>query len=266
MLRSSVKLLNKTAFISGSTSGIGLAYARGLAKDGCNIMLNSFEPPSAAEASIESLVNDYGVKVQYYQADMKDAEQIENAIHNTVSTFGTLDILINNAGMQFVAAVDEFPVEKWDDILALNLSAAFHASRVAIPYMRAQKWGRIIMTASAHGLVASPHKSAYVAAKHGIIGLSKTIALECATDGITSNSICPGYVLTPLVVKQIQDKIVQTGLTEEEVNEKFFLNKHPQKEFVRPEDLGEVAAFLCSDAARNITGTEIDVDAGWTMQ
>ena len=197
---------------------------------------------------------------------MKDPQQIENAIHHTVGVFGTLDILINNAGMQHVAPVEEFPVEKWDDILALNLSAAFHASRVSIPYMRAQGWGRIIHTASAHGLVASPYKSAYCAAKHGILGLSKTIALECATDGITSNSICPGYVLTAIVKKQIDDKIEETGLTEDEVNEKFFLNKHPQKEFVRPEDLGEVAAFLCSDAARNITGTEIAVEAGWTMQ
>ncbi|WP_114953398.1 3-hydroxybutyrate dehydrogenase [Sphingosinicella terrae] len=258
-------LEGKTALVTGSTSGIGLAVARGLAAEGAKVMLNGFGDAGAIEATradIESL----GVAVGFDGADLTQPEAIERLVRRTADTLGPIDILVNNAGMQHVAPVDQFPVEKWNQILALNLTAAFHTIRLALPDMKARGWGRIINTASAHSLVASPNKSAYVAAKHGIAGLTKTVALEVAQAGITVNCISPGYVWTPLVENQIPDTMRARGLTREAVMNDVLLAAQPTKQFVTVDQVAALALFLCRDEAAAITGANLSMDGGWTAQ
>jgi len=259
-------LKGKNALVTGSTSGIGLAYARALAAEGANVTINGFGEAAAIEKERAGIQKDFGVKAAYSPADMTKPAQIADMIHTAERTFGSLDILINNAGIQHVAPIEEFPIDKWDQIIAINLSAASHAIRAAIPGMKARKWGRIVNTASAHSLVASPFKSAYVTAKHGLTGLTKTVALEVATLGITANCISPGYVWTPLVEKQIPDTMKARGMTEEQVKHDVLLAAQPTKEFVTVEELAALTLFLCSDAARQITGTTLPMDGGWTAQ
>ena len=248
-------LEGKKALVTGSTSGIGLAVARALHGEGARIVLNGF----GDEAEIEKLREELG-GAEYSGADLTDVSAIEGMMADA----GGIDILVNNAGMQHVAPVDEFPVDKWDKIIALNLSAAFHTIRLAVPHMKERGWGRIINTASAHSLVASPYKSAYVAAKHGIAGLTKTVALEVATTGVTVNCISPGYVWTPLVENQIPDTMKARGMSREEVIDQVLLAKQPTKKFVQPEDIGEIAVFLCRDSMANVNGANWSVDGGWT--
>jgi len=257
-------LKGKNALITGSTSGIGLGIAEGFAKEGVNLVLNGFGDAAEIEKLRADLAAKYGVKVLYDGADMSKPEQIEAMMHKAQKDLGGIDILVNNAGIQYVAPVEEFPTAKWDAILAINLSSAFHTTRCAMEYMKAQGWGRIINIASAHALVASPYKSAYVAAKHGIMGFTKTIALEVAEKGITVNAICPGYVLTPLVEKQIPDTAKARGMTEEQVKRDVLLAAQPTKQFVTVEQVAGTAVFLCSDSAASITGTNISVEGGWT--
>ena len=257
-------LKGKTALVTGSTSGIGLAYAQALAAEGANVMINGFGDPAAIEQERSGIETRFGVKAAYSGADLTKVDEIEGMMREAADTFGGVDILINNAGMQHVAPVDQFPVDKWDLIIALNLSAAFHATRLAVPYMRQKKWGRIISTASAHSLVASPNKSAYVAAKHGIAGFTKTVALETATDGITVNCISPGYVWTPLVENQIPDTMKTRGLTREQVINDVLLDAQPTKQFVQPDQVAALAVFLCRDEAASITGANLSMDGGWT--
>lgn len=257
-------LKGKSAVITGSTSGIGLAIAKALAGAGANVMINGFGDAAAIEAERAGLEKDFGVRALYSAADMSKGDAIAVMIAEAESAFGAVDILVNNAGIQFVSPIEEFPPEKWDAIIAINLSAAFHAMRAAVPGMKARKWGRIINTASAHSKVASPFKSAYVAAKHGIDGLTKTVALEVATHGITANSISPGYVWTPLVEKQIPDTMAARGLTREQVINNVLLTAQPTKEFVTVEQVAALALFLCSDAAAQMTGTNLSMDGGWT--
>ena len=257
-------LKGKTALITGSTSGIGLGYARALAAQGANITLNGFGDAAAIEKLRAGLEKEFGVRAFYSGADMTKPAEIADMVHKTEQTFGTLDILINNAGIQHVAPIEEFPIEKWNQIIAINLSSAFHAIRAAVPGMKARKWGRIISTASAHSLVASPFKVAYVSAKHGIAGLTKTVALELATFGITCNCISPGYVWTPLVERQIPDTMKARGLTEEQVKRDVLLAAQPTKEFVTVDEVAALAVYLCSDAAKAITGANISIDGGWT--
>jgi 3-hydroxybutyrate dehydrogenase len=257
-------LKGKTALVTGSTSGIGLAYANALAAEGANLMINGFGEADAIEAERRGIEEKHGVKAAFNGADLTKVDQIEAMMRAAADRFGMVDILINNAGMQHVAPVDQFPVDKWDLILALNLSAAFHATRLAVPAMRARKWGRIISTASAHSLVASPNKSAYVAAKHGIAGFTKTVALETATDGITVNCISPGYVWTPLVENQIPDTMKTRGLTREQVMNDVLLAAQPTKTFVTPEQVAALAVFLCREEAGSITGANLSMDGGWT--
>jgi 3-hydroxybutyrate dehydrogenase len=257
-------LNGKVAVVTGSTSGIGLAIARGYAAQGCNVVINGFGQADAIEAERSGIEKDFAVKALYSSADMSQGDQIAAMIVNAERTFGSVDLLVNNAGIQFVAPIEEFPVEKWEQIIAINLSAAFHAIRAAVPGMKARKWGRIINTASAHALVASPFKSAYVAAKHGIAGLTKTVALETATYGITVNAICPGYVWTPLVEKQIPDTMAARGLTREQVIKDVLLAAQPTKEFVTVEEVAALAMYLSGDAARSITGAILSIDGGWT--
>lgn len=259
-------LKGKTALVTGSTSGIGLAYAQALAGAGANVMINGFGDADAIEKERSGIESKYGVKAAYNGADLTKVDQIEAMMKAAADTFGGVDILINNAGMQHVAPVDQFPVEKWDLILALNLSAAFHATRLAVPHMREKKWGRIISTASAHSLVASPNKSAYVAAKHGIAGFTKTVALETATSGITVNCISPGYVWTPLVENQIPDTMKTRGLTRDQVINDVLLDAQPTKQFVQPDQVAAIALFLCRDEAAQITGANLSVDGGWTAE
>lgn len=256
-------LKGKTVLVTGSTSGIGLALAHGFADQGANIVINGFGDKDAIEKERKSL-ECKGIKCLYHGADMTKPEQIEDMIQTAIKEFGTLDVLVNNAGIQFVSPVEEFPIEKWNAIIAINLSSAFHTIRCAVPQMKKQKWGRIINIASAHGLVASPFKSAYVAAKHGIIGLTKTIALETAEDGITVNAICPGYVKTPLVEGQIADTAKARGMTEDQVVKEVLLKAQWTKKFVTVEQISGLAVFLCSDAAENITGSHQSIDGGWT--
>ena len=256
----------KNVIITGSTSGIGQGIAQELAKKGANIMLNGFGDEAQIEKDRAALEKESGVKVRYHNADMTKAEAIKDLIDVTVKEFGSVDVVVNNAGIQHVAPIEEFPVAKWDAIIAINLSSAFHTMQHAVPQMREKGWGRIINIASAHALVASPYKAAYVAAKHGIAGLTKTVALETAKDGITVNAICPGYVWTPLVEGQVADTAKAHNISEEEVKQDVLLKAQPTKEFTTIEQLGEVAAFLCSDAAANITGTMLPVDGGWTAQ
>jgi len=257
-------LKGKTALVTGSTSGIGLGIATALAKEGANIVLNGFGEPDAIEATRSGLAAAHGVTVIYSGADMSKADEIAAMVAEAERTFGTVDILVNNAGIQYVAPIDQFPIEKWDQIIAINLSATFHAIRAALPGMRKKGWGRIINTASAHALVASPYKVAYVAAKHGIAGITKTVALEAATDGITVNAICPGYVWTPLVEKQIPDTAKARGMTEDQVKRDVILAAQPTKEFVTVDEVAALAVFLCRDEAKAITGAMLPIDGGWT--
>ena len=258
-----MSLKGKTAIITGSTSGIGLGIARGFAEAGVNVVMNGFGNPDEIEkerAALEAL----GPTVIYDGADMSKPEQITALVANAEERFGSVDVVVNNAGIQTVEPVESFPPERWDLIVAINMTSAFHTTRAAVPGMKARGWGRIINIASAHGLVASPYKSAYVTAKHGIIGFTKTIALETAEDGITANAICPGYVLTPLVEAQIPETAKARGMTEEQVKRDVLLEAQWTKKFVTVEQLAGTALFLCSDAAENITGIALPVDGGWT--
>lgn len=259
-------LKGKTAVVTGSTSGIGLAIARAYAAQGANIVINGFGAPDDIEKERAGIEADFGVRARYSAADMAHGGAIAAMISEAESGFGSVDVLVNNAGIQFVSAVEDFPVEKWDAIIAINLSAAFHAIRSALPGMKQRKWGRIINTASAHALVASPFKSAYVAAKHGIAGLTKTVALEAATFGVTVNAICPGYVWTPLVERQIPETMAARGLTREQVIDEVLLHAQPTKEFVTSEEVADLAVFLASDSAKSITGVILPIDGGWTAQ
>ena len=254
----------KTALVTGSTSGIGLAYAKALAAQGANIVINGFGDAAAIETERAALEAASGGGALYSGHDLTKVDQIEAMMAEAASAFGGIDILINNAGMQHVAPVEAFPVDKWNLIIALNLTSAFHTTRLAVPYMKQKKWGRIIQTASAHSLVASPFKSAYVTAKHGLAGFTKTIALELATFGVTANCISPGYVWTPLVEGQIPDTMKARGLTREQVINDVLLAGQPTKQFVTAEQVAEIALFLCSDAAAQMTGGNISVDGGWT--
>ncbi|HZZ69745.1 MAG TPA: 3-hydroxybutyrate dehydrogenase [Phenylobacterium sp.] len=259
-------LKSKTAVVTGSTSGIGLAYARALAAEGANVLINGFGKPDEIEAERAKIESEFGVKAIYSAADMTKPDEIAAMVAQAETTFGSVDVLINNAGIQFVSPIEEFPVEKWNQIIAINLSSAFHGMRAAIPGMKQRGWGRIISTASAHSLVASPFKSAYVAAKHGIAGLTKTAALEVATHGITVNCISPGYVWTPLVEGQIPDTMKARNMTREQVINDVLLDSQPTKQFVTVDEVAAIAVFLCSDAAKQITGTNLSVDGGWTAE
>jgi 3-hydroxybutyrate dehydrogenase len=259
-------LKGKSAVVTGSTSGIGLGIARALAAQGTNVMLNGFGDAKEIETLRAELAAAHGVKVAYSAADMSKPPQIQAMIAEAEQASGTVDILINNAGIQHVAAVDEFPLEKWDQIIAINLSSVFHATRAALPGMKRRGWGRIVNIASAHGLVASPYKSAYIAAKHGVVGFTKTVALEVAKQGITCNAICPGYVLTPLVEKQIDDQGRTHAIPRAEVIDKVMLERQPSKAFVKIEEVAALAVFLCSDGAASITGTPVSIDGGWVAQ
>ena len=255
-------LHGKTALVTGSTSGIGLGIAKSLARQGANIVLNGFGDAEGPKAEIRAL----GVQVLYHGADMSKPAEIEDMMRQASATFGQVDVLVNNAGIQHVANVEDFPVEKWDAIIAINLSSAFHTTRLAMPAMRAANWGRIINVASAHGLVASAQKSAYVASKHGIVGFTKAVALETATTGVTSNAICPGWVLTPLVQKQVDARAAASGQTNAEATKELLGEKQPSLQFTTPEELGELAVFLCSPAGNNVRGVAWQVDGGWTAQ
>jgi 3-hydroxybutyrate dehydrogenase len=261
-----MSLANKTAVVTGSTSGIGLAIARALAKDGANVVINGFGDAAAIEAERAGIEAEFGVKAAYSAADMTKPDEIAAMIAQAEARFGSVDVLVNNAGIQFVAPIEEFPVDKWNAILAINLSAAFHAIRAAVPGMKARRWGRIINTASAHSLVASPYKAAYVTAKHGLAGLTKTAALELATFGVTANCISPGYVWTPLVEKQIPETMQARGMTREQVIHDVLLQAQPTKQFVTVEQVAALALFLCGDAAAQITGANLSVDGGWTAE
>ncbi len=261
-----MSLKSRNAVVTGSTSGIGLSYARALAAEGANVMINGFGDAAAIEKERSAIESEFGVKAVYSAADMTKPDQIAAMIAEAHTTFGSVDILINNAGVQFVSPIDEFPVEKWDQIIAINLSSAFHAMRAAIPLMKAQGWGRIISTASAHSKTASPFKSAYVTAKHGLNGLTKTAALEVATHKITVNCISPGYVWTPLVESQIPDTMKARNMTRDQVINDVLLDAQPTKEFVKPEEVAALAVFLCSDAAAQITGANLSIDGGWTAE
>jgi 3-hydroxybutyrate dehydrogenase len=259
-----MSLKSRNAVVTGSTSGIGLAYARALAAQGANVLINGFGKPEDIEKERAGIESEFGVKAIYSPADMTRPAEIAAMIAEAEATFGGVDILINNAGVQHVAPVEEFPLDKWDQIIAINMSSAFHAIRAAVPGMKARKWGRIISTASAHSLVASPFKSAYVTAKHGLVGLTKTVALEVATFGITANCISPGYVWTPLVENQIPATMQARGLTKDQVINEVLLAAQPTKQFVTSDQVAAIAVFLCSDAASQITGANLSVDGGWT--
>lgn len=255
-------LNGKTALVTGSTSGIGLGIAKALAKQGANVILNGFGDAQGPKAEVAAL----GTKVGYHGADMSKPAEIQAMMTYAATEFGGVDILINNAGIQHVAPIESFPIEKWDAIIAINLSAAFHATRLAIPNMRAKNWGRVISIASAHGLVGSAQKVAYVAAKHGIVGMTKVVALETATTGVTVNTICPGWVLTPLVQKQIDDRAANEKISVAQATKELLGEKEPSLQFTTPEQLGELAVFLCSPAADNIRGVAWAADGGWTAQ
>jgi 3-hydroxybutyrate dehydrogenase len=259
-------LKSKTAVVTGSTSGIGLAIARAMAAEGANVLINGFGKPEDIEKERAAIESQFGVKAIHSPADMTKPAEIAAMVALAESTFGSVDVLVNNAGIQFVSPVEEFPIEKWDQILAINLSSAFHAIRAAVPGMKQRGWGRIISTASAHSLVASPFKSAYVAAKHGIAGLTKTVALELATHGVTVNCISPGYVWTPLVENQIPDTMKARGMTREQVINEVLLDSQPTKQFVTVDEVAALAVFLCGEAAKQITGANLSVDGGWTAE
>jgi len=255
-------LKGKTALVTGSTSGIGLGIARALARQGAHIVLNGFGDAEGPKAEVAAL----GVKVGYHGADMSKPAEIEAMMKYAEKEFGRTDILVNNAGIQHVANIEDFPAERWDAIIAINLSSAFHTTRLALPAMKAADWGRIINVASVHGLVASAQKAAYVAAKHGIVGLTKVTALETATSGVTCNAICPGWVLTPLVQKQVDAKAAAQGLSNEEAKKQLLAEKEPSLQFTTPEELGELAVFFCSEAAKNVRGVAWNMDGGWAAQ
>ncbi len=259
-------LSGKTALITGSTSGIGLAIAKGLAAQGAKIMLNGFGDAAEIEKVRADLAAEHGAEVRFNGADLTKTDQIEGLIKEIDDKLGGVDILVNNAGIQFVSPIEDFPPEKWDAIIGLNLTSSFHTTRLAFPGMKAKKWGRIVNIASAHALVASPFKSAYVAAKHGLLGFTKTIALEGATFGITANAICPGYVHTPLVDKQIPDTMKARNMTREQVIKDVILAAQPTGEFVSVEDITALAVFLCSDAGKAINGAPLSIDGGWVAQ
>lgn len=255
-------LKNKTALVTGSTSGIGLGIAKALARQGANIVLNGFGDVEAAKAEVAGL----GVQVLYHGADMSKPAEIEDLMASAAKAFGQVDVLVNNAGIQHVSNIEDFPAERWDAIISINLSSAFHTTRLALPAMKASNWGRIINVASVHGLVASAQKSAYVAAKHGVVGLTKVTALETATTGVTCNAICPGWVLTPLVQKQVDAKAAALGLSNEEATKLLLGEKEPSMQFTTPEELGELAVFFCSPAANNVRGVAWNMDGGWAAQ
>lgn len=259
-------LKSKTAVVTGSTSGIGLAIARAMAKEGANVLINGFGKPEDIEKERAAIEADFGVKAIHSPADMTKPAEIAAMIALAETSFGSVDVLVNNAGIQFVSPVEDFPIEKWDQIIAINLTSAFHAIRAAVPGMKQRGWGRIISTASAHSLVASPFKSAYVAAKHGIAGLTKTVALELATHGVTVNCISPGYVWTPLVENQIPDTMKARNLTRDQVINDVLLDSQPTKQFVTVDEVAAIAVFLCTDAAKQMTGANLSVDGGWTAE
>lgn len=259
-------LKGKNAVVTGSSSGIGLGIAKRLAGEGVNLLMNGIEPADQVEKERSGIEKEFGVTALYRQADMSKPDEIRDLMEFGESDLGQLDILVNNAGIQFVAPIDEFPEDKWDAIIAINMSSAFHTIKAALPGMKQRGWGRIINIASAHGLVASPYKSAYVAAKHGIVGITKTVALEAAEAGVTVNAICPGYVWTPLVAKQVPDTARARGISEQEVIDDVMLRAQPTRKFVTIEEVAELARFLCGDAAGNITGTSHSIDGGWTAQ
>jgi 3-hydroxybutyrate dehydrogenase len=256
----------KSVIVTGSTSGIGLALARAFAAEGANVTLNGFGDPDAIEQERRSIAEEFGVTATYSDADVTKPDEIADMISGTEKTFGPIDVLVNNAGIQFVAKVEDFPVEKWDAVIATNLSAAFHTCRCALPGMKRRGWGRIINIASAHGLVASAEKAAYVAAKHGVVGLTKVVAIETADYGITCNAICPGWVMTPLVAKQVEARASASGQSFEDAKREFVAEKQPMARYTRPEDIGALAVFLASDAAGTITGASYSIDGGWTAQ
>ena len=261
-----MNLSNKVALVTGSTSGIGLGIARALAAAGANVMLNGFGDKASIDSLVAEFKSQHKVKAGHSAADMSRPAEIAAMVAQAARELGGVDILVNNAGIQHVAPVEEFPVEKWDAVIAINLSAAFHAIRAALPHMKANNWGRIINTASTHGLVASARKAAYVASKHGILGLTKVVALETATTGITCNAICPGWVLTPLVQKQIDERASREKMTVEKARVELLREKQPSLEFATPEQIGAAALFLCSQAAAQIRGITLPVDGGWTAQ
>lgn len=260
-----MSITGKVALVTGSTSGIGLGIAQSLARQGAHIMLNGFGDVQAATDAVKAVAAP-GVQVAYHGADMSQPTQIEDLVGHTVQALGSVDILVNNAGIQHVAPIESFPVDRWDAIIAINLTSAFHTTRLALPGMRARNWGRILNIASAHGLVASAQKSAYVAAKHGLVGMTKSVALETATTGITVNAICPGWVLTPLVQKQVDARAAAEGVSQDEAKRRLLGEKQPSLQFTTPEQLGELAVFLCSEAAANIRGAALNVDGGWLAQ
>lgn len=259
-------LSGKTAIVTGSTSGIGLAVATELAHAGANVMINGFGERAVIGKVLETLAASSGRIIQYSSADMRKPDEIKSLIDQTRASLGPVDILINNAGIQHVSPIEEFPVKKWDEILSINLTSSFHTSRLCLSGMRQSGWGRIINIASAHSIVASPYKSAYVAAKHGLVGLTKTVALECAADGVTVNAVSPGYVLTALVEQQIPDTAKARGMTEEAVKNDVMLASQPTKKFLTAEDVAKSVLFLCSSGADNITGSNLLLDGGWTAQ
>jgi 3-hydroxybutyrate dehydrogenase len=255
-------LKGKTALVTGSTSGIGLGMAKRLARSGANVMLNGFGEIDAAKAEVAG----FGTRVAYHGADMSRPADIEDMIRSATSEFGGIDVLVNNAGIQHVANVEDFPPERWDAIIAINLTSAFHTTRLALPGMKVRRWGRVINVASTHGLVASAQKSAYVASKHGIVGFTKAVALECATTGVTVNAICPGWVLTPLVQRQVDARASREGVDDAEAKRRLLGEKQPSLQFTTPEQLGELALFLCSPAADNVQGVAWNIDGGWAAQ
>ena len=259
-------LKGKSALVTGSTSGIGQAIAKALAKEGVNVMLNGFGDAAAIEKERAGFEREFGVKVRYSPADMSKPAEIAAMVKTAETEFGRLDILVNNAGIQHVAKIEDFPVEKWDAVIAINLSSSFHTIRAALPGMKARKWGRIVNIASAHGLVASGEKVAYVAAKHAIVGLTKVVAIETANDGVTCNAICPGWVLTPLVEKQIEARAKANGQTIEQAKIALLSEKQPMHRFTTPEGIGALTIFLCGDAASTTTGSAYSIDGGWTAQ
>lgn len=261
-----MSLIGRRALVTGSTSGIGLAVARALSAEGARVMLNGVGDPDEIETLRATMAHEFGVDVAFHGADLTDAPQVAALVEATLDAFGGLDILVNNAGVQFVSPIESFPVERWDTIIALNLSAVFLAMRAAIPAMKAQRWGRIINIASAHGLVASANKVAYVAAKHGVVGATKVAALELANDGVTVNAICPGWVLTALVNDQLVDRARRAGTDLARESEKLLAEKQPLTSFTAPESVGALAVFLCSEAAATMTGAPISIDGGWTAQ
>ncbi len=257
-------LVGKNALVTGSTSGLGKAIAQKLASAGCHVMLNGFGDPVEIEALRHELHSSHKIKVDYHGADLSKPAEIRALVARSIEQFGSVDILVNNAGFQFVSPIEEFPEEKWDAMLAVNLSAAFHTTKATLPGMRERKWGRIINIASAHGLVGSPFKSAYVATKHGLVGLTKVTALETARDGITCNALCPGFVQTAVVDKQIDEQSRITGVPREKVLEEVLLSKHPTREFVQIDQVAAYVLFLCSDAGASTTGAMLSIDGGWT--